>query len=341
MVAVYREKEEETLSLEATAESMLPEDAPPHQPDSGRRTGVCQRREMALVIALVAFGACLTLAAFAVCPHVSGVAIMSGTATQQGRGEAAASHAFVAEVAINQDTATAPPKVWPYPSLFCWLVFQSGQPEAGLVRSQFRLWLGIFNCDSYVSYSDASAEIGTFKDGSKYMSVPVGSLAAKRATWGVMNTIPFMKIWDRILMDGEYRNHDFVVKVDPDTVFMPWRLQRHLDQVPKGEKCYFRNSNTGDIPMAGPLEVLSKTAVDEYGRRKTVCSGTDMIVGTGEDGWIGWCMDKLGVPQRTDLGLLKNGMNFGYGPCEGGLIAAFHPFKDMGSWLGCKGRAER
>lgn len=312
---------------------MLLDDAAPHQPGNMWQTRAWPWRGAAIVFAL---GACSTLAAYMVSPHVSGVAIKSGMASQHIKGKTLASGALVSEVA-----ARAPPQVWPYPSLFCWLVFQSAEPEAGLVRSQFRLWLGVFNCDSYVSYSDIAAEIGTFKDGSKYMSVPVGSLAAKRAAWGVMNTIPFMKIWDHILLDGKYQDHDFVVKVDPDTVFFPWRLQRHLDQVPKGEKCYFRNANTGDIPMAGPLEVLSKTAVDEYGQRKNVCSGTDMILGTGEDGWIGWCMDKLGVPQRTDLGLLKNGMNYGYGPCKGGLIAGFHPFKDMGSWLNCKGQAER
>jgi len=65
-----------------------------------------------------------------------------------------------------------------------------------------------------------------------------------------------------------------------------------------------------DIPMAGLLEVLSTTQADEYGWQKILCSGTYMIIGTGEDGWKGCCMDKLVVPQCTEP-WLKMGMKVG------------------------------
>lgn len=320
MAALHVEREEEASPLQQTVA--------PDDPNSVRRTGVWLRRKAAIVTVLVAFSACVSLASYAVPARLPDVAMGSGKAAQRSSGETPASQALVMEV-------------WPPPSLFCWLAFQSAQPEAGLVRMQFNHRSGIFACDAFVAFSDTPAEVGTFPNGWKFMSMPVGSMAAERASWGVINMQQFKKIWDKIFVDGHYQKYDFVVKVDPDTVFFPGRLQRHLQQVPTGA-CFFRNSNAGDgVPMVGPLEVVSKTAVDEYGPRSNVCKFPPKPM--GEDNWISWCMRTLGVAERTDLQLLKNGMNYRAGPegCEGALTPAFHPFKDRNSWLRCESRAER
>jgi len=108
--------------------------------------------------------------------------------------------------------------------------------------------------------------------------------------------------------------------------------------------CFFKNSEGGAIPMVGPLEVLSRGAVAAYARRGGACNFPDAVATSGEDGWLGGCMVKLGVEQREDLQILKNGLRgptWDFGPCAGSEPAAYHPFKNFRDWMECKASAER
>jgi hypothetical protein len=46
-----------------------------------------------------------------------------------------------------------------------------------------------------------------------------------------LNTDVFIAVWSEVCHQGDHRNHDWVVKVDPDSVFFPvrlrWLLQKH------------------------------------------------------------------------------------------------------------------
>lgn len=236
------------------------------------------------------------------------------------------------------------PKINHLPSLFCWLAFMKGGHEEAIVKGLFHHWLSVFQCEDYSIYSDYRVEVGTYPDGSMCYSNATGNMTTKMASWGALNAPVFKRIWARVIEDGRFLNHDWVVKTDADCVFFPNRLKQHVWDVPKGEAVFFKNSWKGEVDMVGPLEVLSKNALITYRDKLSQCS--PHLEGSGEDGWLSVCLGKsLGIKMRTDLRLLNNGMRgdpkFAERSCNGKDFAAYHPFKNLKVWLGCKWQTEQ
>mmetsp|Transcript_47312 Transcript_47312/g.151866 ORF Transcript_47312/g.151866 Transcript_47312/m.151866 type:complete len:99 (+) Transcript_47312:574-870(+) len=88
-----------------------------------------------------------------------------------------------------------------------------------------------------------------------------------------------MNVWDVIIEDGRWRNHAWILKVDPDAVMIASRVRSHM--APHyGENVYVVNCNkvpgSPNFPMMfGSLEVYSFKAIDTYARNKGLCI-TDM-----------------------------------------------------------------
>jgi len=147
------------------------------------------------------------------------------------------------------------------------------------------------------------------------------------------NTRLFINAWEAVHYVGRYKNTDWTVKVDPDTVLIPdrlrWHVQSHMDRPTFIITC----TKPGMKPiMFGALEAISKTALDMYFDRRYECEGlhTDEW---GEDRWMSNCLEYLGAPGEEDFSMVSDGVCAGVF-CGSGA-AAFHPFKDAGAWQGC------
>jgi hypothetical protein len=226
--------------------------------------------------------------------------------------------------------------------LLCFAVTRSFGPELDLMESQAEQCVGIFGCHDYVPFTDAVTVLPRAKLLPRVAS-PTGVAGALTATW--VNTDTFMAAWDIIIEDRSYLKNDWVVKVDPDTVFLPDKLSAHLD-VPnirgpasKGNGVYLKNCQAGarNLQLYGSLEVLSKRAVTQYGRGRNVCRNAPDRGIMGEDMWLQRCLDHIGIGFIEDWALIADG----YCPhavqpraCTVNRTA-YHPFKLTAQWNQC------
>ncbi|CAE6935900.1 unnamed protein product, partial [Symbiodinium sp. KB8] len=74
-----------------------------------------------------------------------------------------------------------------------------------------------------------------------------------------------------ILLDQDFLSAEWLVKVDPDTVWAPTRLRHYLREHSwgiGGDGIYFNNCEEG---LHGPIEVFSKNAFISVGRAAQHC----------------------------------------------------------------------
>eukprot|EP00419_Tripos_fusus_P029976 CAMPEP_0172726666 /NCGR_PEP_ID=MMETSP1074-20121228/91239_1 /TAXON_ID=2916 /ORGANISM="Ceratium fusus, Strain PA161109" /LENGTH=544 /DNA_ID=CAMNT_0013553751 /DNA_START=306 /DNA_END=1940 /DNA_ORIENTATION=- len=227
------------------------------------------------------------------------------------------------------------PGNWPSPSFFCWVLTRSVGDEANLVRVQLVNHWGIFQCEEWSVFSDIAMDLGMGEQ-----SIPIGDLTAQKGQWGSwLNTVVFAKAWHAIHDSGQYLNHDWIVKADPDAAFFLDRLKANLAPVPLNQPWAIHNSNTA-TPMLGPMEVLNKAALIIYyannpphlsGTDKAVCENAYMAF-SGEDGFLSGCLQKLGVPAVYHKHLLFNHIPV---KCTNPAYVTFHPAKTEAEFRRC------
>jgi hypothetical protein len=171
-------------------------------------------------------------------------------------------------------------------------------------------------------------------------SMPIGDLTAQKGQWGSwLNTVVFAKAWHAIHDGGQYLNHDWIVKADPDAAFFLDRLKANLASVPLNQPWAIHNSNTA-TPMLGPMEVLNKAALIIYyannpphlsGTDKAVCENAYMQY-SGEDGFLSGCLKRLGVPAVYHKHLLFNHIPV---KCTNPAYVTFHPAKTEADYRRC------
>jgi len=158
------------------------------------------------------------------------------------------------------------------------------------------------------------------------------------------NTQIFVNAFNAINGDGRFKKHDFTVKADPDAVLIPDRLR--VKVAPHiGKNVYFQNCDlrskypgTTAYPMMyGAVEAITKEGLKAYRDGYQRCKD---IFGAwwqswGEDLFLGKCLPQLGVSPRDDFGIVNDALCHNDKWCGNGWSAAFHPFKDVGSWMGC------
>merc|ERR1719254_418904 len=123
---------------------------------------------------------------------------------------------------------TAPVVEEPGLSLFCFSVYteNTGSPkksyELELLSQQFEKKVSIFACEAYEVYSDAAASLGGDFVTKKVTDVKGDWHFAKRKSTGAwINTGLFIQVWKAIGDTNAHAGMDWVVKVDPDAVFVP------------------------------------------------------------------------------------------------------------------------
>jgi len=230
-------------------------------------------------------------------------------------------------------------------SLFCFSLMLPQGYEKGLLQFQYGRGQSIFGCDEYAVYSNQEIQV---TDGVVTKIVDSDLQCTMGGEFGTcLNTPVFLAVWKRILADNRPRLHDWTVKVDPDAVFLPARLNAVLVQhteTPQG--IYLNNCKFG---LHGPLEVLSRNAVATWGSGMETCVAhfNNMCSGPckwGEDMFIDQCMWKvLKLPRAFEPNLLTEehcAPPAGWKSCSDPTVVAFHPFKGMEEHQQCMTSAE-
>lgn len=238
-------------------------------------------------------------------------------------------------------------------SMFCFTVFSSWTDEPALLEAQAAARTGIFACDDLALYSNPVPQI---VGGIQVELLDMDMHVPKGGRWNTyLNAPMFSLVWDLVTRDGRWRQHDWVVKADPDTVFFPDRLKNIVASAdynvingPGSRGVFLNNCFLG---LHGPLEVLSRVAVFSLMQRKSspeesrlpVCSTDER-----EDVNLMECLLSAGVDQREEYRALAekdcNRDDHWQSPewkeCTG-PEAAFHPFKTVEEHTACRNRALR
>lgn len=237
------------------------------------------------------------------------------------------------------------------PSLYCVAVMQPWGYERDIFERQLHLIpakkqdIGVFDCNGFSLFSRQAVNVGWHhRHGWVHAHVfPQASVGvSKDGTAG--NAELFMNMWDSVKRLGYYKQHDWLVKSDPDCVLIPDRLRGILRPKTNGAMTFMQNCNAWpgqvDYPMMyGALEVLSRSAMMRYfGGGEWQCRGMDWHP-LGEDLFMQRCMQSLGIGGQLDPSIVGDGL------CGGVACnvwkAAYHPMKSADAWMGCWNAAVR
>jgi hypothetical protein len=196
--------------------------------------------------------------------------------------------------------------------LYCFVVVMKGGPEEALLQVMKDLEASIFQCEE-----------NDILDGR----------TAKMEFWGsVQNSDIFVDIWKEVIGKNRFQLADWTVKVDPDAVFFPDRLQSLITELmpPPGEPIYLKNTLRFN-GFLGAVEVFSTAAVELYAEfGPEGCH--NMAQGSGEDGYFKDCMDAIGAKFMLHNDILKSDGNPEF--CDS-KVATFHPVKNPDVWRAC------
>lgn len=228
---------------------------------------------------------------------------------------------------------------WDRPkSILCVALFRPGTYEEGLLKWQYAHRANIFACDEWAVYSNKQVDLGKGAISNIIDSDLQCKMGGEFGT--ALNTEIFFKLWDRIFTDARYFYHEWIVKTDPDSVFFVDRLRiavaKHDDE-PNG--AYLNNCKFG---LHGPIEVLSKNAVEAWRKGRPGCVDyfTKKCNGMclwGEDLFIDQCLWKvLKVKRINDWNLISEAHcdSWDWPECRNGRVV-FHPFKDLEKYNQC------
>jgi len=201
-----------------------------------------------------------------------------------------------------------------------------------LLFTQLKVTTGIFACDEWRVFSDV--KIGLNGDGSlQTIQVSGDDFHQSRRKdvggWGGgqwINTAFYRQVWNKIASEKDdpamaarsYYTKSWLVKADPDVVFIAARLQQKLAAIktPK-EGVYIEHCKEVNYGFFGSLEVMSKTAAAILFQNVERCyngevnwkgSKTAQKYGWyGEDLFAQKCMDRHGVKKIWDFDLVTDG----------------------------------
>lgn len=231
--------------------------------------------------------------------------------------------------------------------------------ELPLVKEQLARKAGTFACEEYALISERTLPI----QGVDTIVVSTVSVSGATKDGTSPNAPIFVEAWQKIKEDGRYSRHDWIVKCDPDTVFLPARLKAKLApgrqppnpypppfQPAPGAGQWVTNCDKmktwgqsgwgkGWPMMYGAVEIISREAIDNYYTHLGSCQARWPTWHTmGEDAFMGLCLRQL---HAGELFIRQGDQMCTGGDCTDGSMDAFHPHKDIQSWMQCWDQATR
>jgi len=237
-------------------------------------------------------------------------------------------------------------------TLFCFAVVRTVGYEAGLMSALQQRQISIFACEDYAVYSNGgplwvgSVQAKEIKSG----EIKMGNMSQNGTTttsW--LNTKIFLDAWDLVFEDGRWWSHAWTVKVDPDAVFFPHRLQVRLYPyyqagATDGPALYVANCDRSwngepyELKIFGSLEVFTRNAVGMYKAFGHRCRESLDWHRWGEDFFMQQCMNMLQVQAINGVSFMADN-NCYPGACGDPTKVAYHAYKDLGSYLACWGQS--
>lgn len=232
----------------------------------------------------------------------------------------------------------------PAKSLFCFSFIVLGGQEEPLLRLQLDQKAGIFACDDYMVASTGRKPLGRTDNRDVYTTA-----VEVRQKDSLHNSELFAAVWRAVAWRKDVWQHDWFVKADPDCVWLPQRLRRHISRhaVPHLEQ-YFAtcNSPPGPTKLSGALEVFSKAAILSYNSSWRTCQEAQDWRDLREDLYMQSCMQQLGVAKVDELTMVADARcntaaSSAFAPCTSNDKVAFHPFKEVGPFMACLQQTRR
>jgi len=229
-------------------------------------------------------------------------------------------------------------------SLFCFCLARYNSYEFDIIRLQHQLGTGLFACEDQMIFSEESHSICGFNTNSigPVKSPQRASMPASSGAW--LNTEVFLRIWRLIRASGRFRNAEWTVKVDPDTVFFPHVLRDELTfrmnrvwsfAASTQSRFFFNTCQHVRGGFYGALEVISRPAVEAYLSNLDSCAVQFDTANIGEDLFCQKCLETTGAVGQTGYDLIMDGSCLGDIPACTPGHAAYHPFKSEAAWHQC------
>jgi hypothetical protein len=151
----------------------------------------------------------------------------------------------------------------PLDSLYCVALLVPWTDEPAMMTEQLKNRVGIFACDGFAVFSNPVVKLGHLK--TKLIDMDLHAEVGGEYHTS-LNTPMFVKLWELVGKEGDYRRYGWLAKADPDTVFFPERLRwivRALNPITSAAKngAFLNNCQLG---LHGPLEIMSFKAFDTY-----------------------------------------------------------------------------
>jgi len=231
--------------------------------------------------------------------------------------------------------------------------------ELELLKQQYEKGVGIFTCPGHDVFADTDVSIGQGLDAIKVEdTLNEFHLIKRKKTKTWVNTGMFKQVWKKIGEKGTWNDFDWVIKLDADAVFVPWRLQKMLSTQPVSwSGVYIENCAEVQYGFFGSVEVISHEAFATLLKQLDKCSSeikwANMHATTwgpiGEDLFAQKCMDKHGVSKIQNFDLTTDGVcpsvkkKWGHGKdkksfkpdCDRVSTPVMHPFKLAKDWFAC------
>lgn len=166
---------------------------------------------------------------------------------------------------------------------------------------------GIFGCDKFRTYSTSRAySLRTSPTLVETSVLPPSLVVGRDFKWH-----HYLAAWEQVYLQGEFRDFDFVVKVDSSTVFFPERLRIALATAERGTPLYVQTLTHTVAERSGShaaVQILSPAAVNRYGQnrlRNAVRCMVELPSATlAEAIYTHECLDLLKVGHVEKLGLI-------------------------------------
>ena len=204
----------------------------------------------------------------------------------------------------------------------------------------------LHGCDAFDVFSNTTHFTQSLPDRFAMISAVEGVMDVEKG--GPFNTSLnsriFQQVWRAVFFLGRYRSFDWIVKIDPDTLFFADSLRTRLEGLRprvrgQHDEVIMLNANH-NVDVHGPLIVLTKAAVDAYAADPMRCEiGVD-VTEKSEDWYLHECMKLLGVTERPGPWLLKErygdaGIALEQHCADPHLPSALHPIKSPESLRDC------
>lgn len=236
----------------------------------------------------------------------------------------------------------------PKTSFFCFAFIMANSTEVDLINLAAKGGLGIFACDGVAVFSHLPQKLESWR-------LPATLQVNTRGTWDpdcktpwgrLCNAPNFIQTWHKVREIGLYKEHDYSIKADADTVFFPDRLVAALkkEDTSGDEATYVQNLNCwASIKLVGPLEIISRAGIQRFFTKGDACMQDNSWKTQGEDVWLNNCLDQLDVKVLDMSGILSSGNGIvnghpdpcAYKPCSDRMRVGYHHYKSAAGWEKC------